>query len=365
MKMFEHYFAVIMAGGGGTRLWPLSNQDTPKQMLLLGEDRSLFQIAIDRLQGLFAPDHIYVVTVAEQAEQLQQQRPQVPKENYLIEPMPRGTASVVGLAAVALQKRDPQAVMAVLTADHFIKNEDRFKDLLGAAYQVAEKDYLVTLGIHPTYPATGYGYIQRGRLIEQVGGFTAYDVLRFREKPDEETARAFIASGNHDWNSGMFMWRVERILEEIQRLMPELFATLKVIGNAWNTDRLTDAIEGVWPGIKSQTIDYGIMERAERVAVLPAQELGWNDVGSWNSLFDVLQSSENGNIILDAKHIDLDTHNSLIVSDDPDRLIVTIGVDHLVIVNTGNALLVCSVEEAQRVRDAVKVLKEKGWDQYL
>ncbi|HEY9086879.1 MAG TPA: mannose-1-phosphate guanylyltransferase [Anaerolineaceae bacterium] len=363
--MRAHYYAVIMAGGGGTRLWPLSRANRPKQMLRLNGEESLFQMAVNRLKGLFDPDHIYVVTVADQAVLLQQQSPEIPVENYLIEPMPRGTASVVGFAAVAIRQRDPQGVMAILTADHFIQNTGLFQELLRSAYSVAQDGYLVTLGIQPTFAATGYGYVQRGELLGAYEGHDYYAVLRFKEKPKEEQAREFLANGDHDWNSGMFIWRVDRILAEFQRQMPELMRGLEEIAAAWADPQRSAVIQSVWPGIKTQTIDYGIMENAERVAMLPARGLGWNDVGSWDSLFEVLPTDENGNIILGARHIGLNTSNSLICAENPDRMIVTIGASDLVIVDTGNAILVCPRTEAQKVRDLVNALKSAGETEYL
>lgn len=363
--MKAHYYAVIMAGGGGTRLWPLSRANRPKQMLRLNGEESLFQMAVNRLMGLFDPDHIYVVTVAEQAALLQQQSPEIPTENYLLEPMPRGTASVVGFAAVAIRQRDPQGVMAILTADHFIQNTVLFQGLLSAAYSVAEEGYLVTLGIQPSFAATGYGYVQRGGLMGAYGGHDVYRVLRFKEKPSEEQARVFLEDGDHDWNSGMFIWRVDRILEEFARLMPDLMHSLDQIAAAWGSDQRLAVIQELWPQIKTQTIDYGIMENAERVAMLPARGLGWNDVGSWDSLFEVLPTDENGNIILGARHFGLNTSNSLICAESPDRMIVTIGASDLVIVDTGNAILVCPRSEAQKVRDMVNALKNAGETQYL
>lgn len=354
--MFDHYYAVIMAGGEGSRLWPLSRQLRPKQMVQLGSDRSLFQIAVDRIRDIFPADRIYVVTVANQAEDLKGQCPEIPAENFLLEPMPRGTASVVGLAAVALQLRDPQAVMAILAADHLIQNVPYFQHLLNNAHELAQADFLVTLGIQPTYPATGYGYIYRG---EELKGFSflAHQVNRFKEKPDEETARKFLASGDHDWNSGMFIWRVDRIFEEINRFMPELAAKLGEISQAWGTPSKGVTLQTVWPTIKPQTVDYGIMEKAERVAVIPAVDLGWNDVGSWESMFEVFEPDSDGNIILDADHLSLATSNSLVVSDHTGRLIVTLGLENVVVVDTQDAVLVCSRSQAQRVREIVSRLK--------
>lgn len=358
--MLEHYYAVIMAGGGGTRLWPLSRQAHPKQTLSLFDERSLFQTSVERLEGLFPLERILVVTVETQAQELQAQVPGIPAENYLIEPMPRGTASVVGLAALALQQRDPQAVMSILTSDHFIRAEPRFRDLLKTAHDVAEDGFLVTLGIEPTFAATGYGYIQKGECIGEYDGTDVYQVLRFKEKPDEEQAARLLESGDHSWNSGMFVWRVEDIMKEFDRQMPDLAKSLEEISAAWGTSKQQEVLMRVWPELKPETIDYGIMEGAKKVAVIPATGLGWSDVGSWDSLFDLLDGDENGNIVMGGKHVGFDTSQSLIYVTQKRRLIVTIGVDDLVVVDTGDVLLVCRKDQAQRVRQVVKHLKENG-----
>ena len=360
--MLEHYYAVIMAGGGGTRLWPLSRKAHPKQMLRLIDERSLFQTAVQRLNGVFPPERILIVTVADQAAQLQEQSPEIPPENFLLEPMPRGTASVVGLAAVALRHQDPEAVMAILTSDHFIGNEEKFRQLLLAAYEVAMDGYLVTLGIAPTFPATGYGYIQQGELLGTFRGMKAYRALRFKEKPDEAQAEAMLESGNHAWNSGMFVWRTDQILSEFERQMPELSAALSQIATARGTSQQDEVVERVWPGIRQETIDYGIMEGAHQVAVIPAEGLNWSDVGSWDSLFDVLPADEDGNIVMGGRHVGVNTNDSLVYVNQEHRLIVTIGVEDLVVVDTGDVLLVCQKDQAQKVRQVVNHLKQSGLD---
>ena len=358
--MLNHYYAVIMAGGGGTRLWPLSRQAQPKQMLRLIDDRSLFQIAVQRLVDIFPPDRILVVTVAEQAEELRQQAREIPADNFLLEPMPRGTASVIGLAGVVLKERDPQAIMAVLTADHFIGNEEKFRRLLLAGMDVAADGYLVTLGITPNSPATGYGYIQRGESIGTYDRLNVYRVLRFKEKPDEDRAKAMLESGDHTWNSGMFIWQVSQIMAEFARQMPDLASRLDKISQAWHTTDRQYVIDQEWPLIKAETIDYGIMEDAKNVAVIPAESLNWSDVGTWDSLFDVLNADQDGNIVLGEGHVGVKTSNSLIYAKQGNRLIVTIGVNDLVLVDTGDVLLVCGKSEAQKVRQVVNQLKQEG-----
>jgi len=362
----DNYYAVIMAGGGGTRLWPMSRKSRPKQMLSLDGGRTLFQRAVDRLEGVFNPAHIFIVTVEEQASSLQAQCPQIPTENYLIEPLPRGTASVVGFAAVNIHHRDSEGVMAVLTADHFIENEELFESLLMDAYLLAKQGSLVTLGIEPSYPATGYGYIQAGQSLEmETLKNEAYHVNQFREKPDLETASGYLKIGDFFWNSGMFIWQVKTILHEFERQMPQLFALLNSIGTAIGTELESVVIEKLWPTIRPETIDYGIMEHAHDVTVILAKNLGWNDVGSWDSLEEVLQKDENGNILISSSHIGVDTNQSVICSDGSKRLIVTIGSEELIIVDTEDVLLVCAKSEAQRVKEIVNHLKRTGLEKYL
>ena len=358
--MYENFYAVIMAGGGGTRLWPLSRKSRPKQMLAIGQERSLFQVAVDRLEGVFTPDRIYVVTVEEQAEGLKEQCPEIPDENFLLETMPRGTASVVGYAATVLSKRDPDAVMAVLTADHIIGNLKLFQHILTSSYQVAGEEYLVTLGVTPTYPATGYGYTRRGDLVGKYQDMDVFQVQEFTEKPALPEAERMFTSGEYAWNSGMFIWRTEIILNEISIQMKDLSTRLKEIGAAWGTPEQENVIRRVWPEIKPETIDFGIMENASKVAVIPAASLEWNDVGSWEALFDVLPADEDGNITRGGEHIYRDTSGTLIFTSDNPRTVVTIGAQNLIIVDTGDILLVCDRDRAQEIRQIVKQLDNEG-----
>lgn len=363
---FSHAYAVIMAGGGGTRLWPLSRKDRPKQLLPLIGQETLFQSTVQRLSGLFPPERIFVVTVEEQAREMMQQEPDIPAENYILEPAPRGTASVVGLAAMTLKKRDPQASIAVLSSDHFIRNVDLFHYLLKASFDVAADDYLVVLGITPTTPSTAYGYIQQGQALAGEYKYPTYQVKSFKEKPNEQTAQQLLRSGDHSWNGGMFIWRADVILREIQRQMPELHSALERIGSQWGRSNYEDVVKENWLDLKTETVDYGIMEKAERVAVLPAGGLGWSDVGMWSSLFEVLLPDMNGNIATNMNlHLSHETHNTLIYGGGSERLIVTIGVDDTVIVDTPDILLVCKTDQSQKVRDIVDHLKKHGQEKFL
>jgi len=360
----EHTYAVVMAGGGGTRLWPISRKKHPKHVLPLLGERTLFQSTLDRLEGFIPPERVYVVTTMEQEQELKSQAPQLPADNFLIEPTPRGTASVVGLAAVVLAKCDPQAVMLVLPADHFICNRDLFHLVMRVAVQVARKDYLVTLGITPTFPATGYGYIQRDALLPERFDYPVYRVLHFTEKPEEAQARLMLAGGDHSWNSGMFIWRADRIIEEFARQMPDLKMALERIGVAWGTSEQEAVLSSTWPHLKPVTLDYGIMEHAANVSVLPAGGLEWSDVGSWDSLFDVLLPDEAGNVVVKGDHMPLETHNTLVYSTGK-KLIVTIGVDDLIVIDSGDALLVCHRNQTQQVRQVIERLKKENKNHYL
>jgi len=365
MKEYNNFYAVIMAGGGGTRLWPLSRKKTPKQVVKFTGETTLFQMSIDRLKGLFPYDHILVVTVAEQVALLSELVPEIPISNYLTEPFPKGTASVVGYAATYLNYHFPNSIMAVLTADHFIQNINEFHTLLKNGYAIAEKDYLVTLGIKPTYPSTGFGYIQHDQTVNKIDGIRAFRVKKFKEKPRMEIAKSMIESGDHLWNSGMFIWKTSVILNEFQHQMSELFTILEQLNKALLNGTLRKIINDVWAKINPETIDYGIMENAKNVIVIPAIDLGWNDVGSWESLFDVILSDENNNIVIGQNHFNLETKNSLVYSQTPDKLVATIGLENIIVVEVGNTILVCSREKAQEVKTIVKYLNDHGMADYL
>jgi mannose-1-phosphate guanylyltransferase len=343
-----------MAGGGGTRLWPLSRQHLPKQSLKLLGERTMFQIAVDRLAPLFPPEQILVVTNAAYAVELGAQCPHLPTENFVVEPSPRNTAPAIALSALAVRRRDPNGLMACLTADHFIGDEARFRATLAAAALAAEQGYLVTLGIAPTFPSTGYGYIQRGEQLGAFDGFGVFRAARFKEKPQRPEAEAMLADGQHAWNSGMFIWRVDRVLAEYARQLPEFYAHLQTIAAD------PAQLPALWPHAPNTSIDFGIMEGAQNVAVIPAAGLGWSDIGSWDSLLDVLPPDSNGNVVVGVEHLGLGSRGTLIHGGSgPHKLIATLGVQNLVIVDTDDVLLICPRDQAQNVRAAVEALKQR------
>jgi mannose-1-phosphate guanylyltransferase len=363
--MAGELYAVIMAGGGGTRLWPASRRLRPKQALRLVGERTLFQMAVDRLRGLLPTERILVVTGADQAGLLREQAPDLPDSSFVLEPTPRGTAAVAGLAGLIIEQRSPGAVMACLTADHSIAHPERLVAVLQAARSLAMEGDLVTLGISPTYAATGYGYIERGEPRGDFEGHPAFHVRAFKEKPAAETARAYVADGHHYWNSGMFVWRVDRLREEIARQMPAMEAGLYAVAACLKATVAPSAYADTWSALPAQTIDYGIMEHAAGVSVIPADDLGWCDIGSWDRLFEILALDQDGNLVLGAaKPLLIDTRGTLVFGEEAGRLVVTLGVEDLVVVDTGDVLLVCPRARAEEVRRVVDLLASGGRAEY-
>ena len=355
------FYVLIMAGGVGTRLWPLSRRDRPKQSLRLVGGRTMFEHAVDRLAPILQPEQIFVVTRTEHMKILATQAPELPPDNFIVEPEGRGTAPCIGLGAIHLHRQDPEAIMVVLTADHFIADTARFRQVLAAAAQVAEEGHLVTLGITPSSPSTGYGYIKQGESVGTVEGFSVFRAERFAEKPSPETALHMVESGEYSWNSGMFIWRVDRILEEFQRQMPEFYVQLAEVEATLGTSGYEPTLSRVWPQVARQTIDYGVMEGAENVVVIPV-DIGWSDVGSWASLSELLPADEERNIIV-GPHVGIDTRDTLVFGEE--RLIATIGLEGMVIVDTEDALLVCPRGREQEVRAIVRRLEEDRRTEWL
>jgi mannose-1-phosphate guanylyltransferase len=321
----------------------------------------MFQESVYRLMPLFKPQNILVATGEEQVETLSTQVGEIPFENYILEPYGKGTAPCIGLAAIHIMNKNPNAVMAVVTADHYIKKVDRFQKILQIAINVAEKDHLVILGISPDHPSTGYGYIEQGEKLISTHELPIFRVQRFTEKPDKKTAVKMVESGDYSWNSGMFIWRVDRIMEEFERQMPDLFNQLTRISNSIGKPNYEKVLDRTWSKVKKQTIDYGVMEGASDVVVIPS-EIGWSDVGSWTSLANILEGDEKGNAFL-GNNICIDTSRSLIFGGK--RLIATIGLEDMIIVDTDDALLVCPKMFDQRVREIVNKLEEGKLKEYL
>ena len=351
-------FAVIQAGGVGTRLWPRSRRRRPKQLLDIVNPRTMLQNTVDRVQPLIPAGRLFVVTGAEYASQVREQLPGLPPGNILVEPAGRNTAPSVGLGAVALSHLAPQGIMISLHADHVIAHAARFRELLQVAATVAADGRLVTLGIQPGYPETGYGYIERGRLVRRIHGVPVFAVNRFIEKPPAQQAAEFVRDRHHYWNSGTFVWRVDTILASIERWLPELYRQLSAISEAWDTPEREAVLARIWSDVRSVSIDVGVMERAGDIVAVPA-DIGWSDVGSWASLADILAADDRGNVVLaESEHLDLDTQDSLIYA--PGRVVATIGLRDMIVVDAGDVLLICPKSRAQDVRQFVEQLRRSG-----
>jgi mannose-1-phosphate guanylyltransferase len=362
--LVDHMYAVIMAGGVGSRLWPRSRSATPKQFLDLLGSRTMLQETVDRIRPLVPLARILVVVGEEHANTVRTQVDGLPVDNIVVEPGPRGTAPCIGLAASVLLERDPAATMAVCPADHVISNAAGFRRALAAAAQIAQDEYLVTLGITPDHPHTGYGYIQRGASLGEVLGTPAFQVKRFTEKPDSATAQRFVDSLEYYWNGGIFVWRADTILAAVETLLPRLYAELQSVCTAWDSPQRTEVLATAWDRVPRTTIDYGIMEKATRVAVVPV-DIGWDDVGNWATLSAMVEADENGNITRGDGHpLLLETADTYVYTT-VGRLVATVGLEGFVIIDTPDALLICPKDRAQDVRDAVRRLKEDGLQAYL
>ena len=346
-------YVAILAGGSGTRLWPLSRSARPKQLLPLLGDRSLIQATVDRVAPLVPFDRILVITEASHADDLRVQLPELPPGNVIVEPMRRGTAAAVGLAATIIAHRDPDASMASLHSDHAVADPEEFRHCLAAAFALAESDdWLVTLGVRPSSPHVGMGYIDVGPEIGTFDGRVAYQAMQFVEKPDPETAASFVARG-YLWNPGYFLWRVCVILDEFARLLPGMHAPLSEVSEALGTPKEISVLKDAYQRMEPETIDYGIMERAKKVATIPS-DFGWTDIGSWRELFQIAPKDGAGNVVR-GDHLGIDTRRTLVYSSG--RPVFTVGVEDLVIVDAGDALLVCRQDQAERVKNLVEQLQ--------
>ena len=356
-------YAVIMAGGIGSRFWPQSRQAIPKQFLSVFGEHTLIQNTVARLQGVVPPERCYIVTHERYVEQTRDQLPAIPAENILAEPIARNTAPCIALAAVKLLDRDPDAVMIVLPADHVISNVRKFQGVLGAAVEKAhEKGVLVTIGITPTHPETGYGYIQfDAQSDDGHDDVRPYPVKTFAEKPDIATAERFLDSGDFLWNSGMFVWRADTILEQMQTLLPQAYEAFLPLREAVGTPGEYSAVKNAYARSPHISIDYGVMERAEKVFVVPGS-FGWSDVGDWRAVYELNEKDEHGNA-LHGNVIVHDSSRSLVQADD--RLIVLVGIHDAVVVDTKDALLICNRESAQQVKNVVDYLHAHQLEEYV
>jgi mannose-1-phosphate guanylyltransferase len=366
-----HAYAVILAGGRGTRFWPRSRTRTPKQLLnIIGADTMLQQTAA-RLSPTFRPANLWIVTNEDQSAEVRKQLPRVAKSQVLAEPIGRNTAAAIGLAAIHLRREHGDALMAVLPADHFIAQSAKYRALVQAALRIAaQPGQMAVLGIPPTRPETGFGYIERGKSTDRSGKFPVYDVRQFTEKPSLPVAKRYVSSGRYFWNAGMFFWRVSTFMENLRRYVPKTHAALEELAPTIGTPRYANAVRKIYPRLENISVDYAILEPATRSAkhpvvhVLPA-EIGWSDIGSWEAVYELIAAATQNNRqrektsgnISAGPHFALDAANNFLWS--PKKFAAIIGVNNLVVVETPDALLICPRDRAQDVGKIVKYLESQ------
>lgn len=352
------HHALIMAGGSGSRLWPLSRKSRPKQLLKLFDGKSLMRIAYERVAPLIDADRVWVVTSTSYIDQVAAELPELPRANLIGEPVGRDTANAIGLALNLIARHDADATVAVLTADHLIDPQDRFLDALRRGFDTVARwpDHLVTFGIRPTEPHTGYGYVHRGEPTAP----GVYRVRAFREKPDRATADAYLASGEHLWNSGMFVWRADTLLAELEHRLPENARELAEVAAQWpthgaaQTPALADRVAARFAELRRISVDYAIMEHAERVLVIDA-DVHWRDVGSWSALAAATPTDADGNALAATHVAVLESTGNLVVAEGG-HLVALLGVHDLVVVHSEHATLVCRRSESERVRAMVEAV---------
>lgn len=352
-------YVAILAGGVGTRLWPRSRQSNPKQFSdITGSGRTMIQATVDRLAGLASADQIYVITGERYAGLTADQLPQIPTENIIVEPSGRNTAPAIGLACVHLYHRDPDAVLAVVSADHVITDDAEYQKSLKQAGAAAMQDYLVTIGIEPDSPHTGFGYIKRDSEITLPDSSTdlpAYTVEKFLEKPNLETAESFLEEGGYYWNGGYFIFTAKHMLAEIERQMPEMYALLMDIKAGLEAGNADEVLAEKWPQMPNESIDYGIAEGAERVAMVPLRA-GWHDVGSWEALETVRPLDDDGNCVARGQTTAIESKRNVIYSE---KMVALIGVEDMVVVETEDAILIGKKDRMQEVKQVVESLKTR------
>lgn len=355
---------VVMAGGSGTRFWPQSRKSMPKQLLTLVGEQTMIQDTVSRCAQLTQHQQIWIATNQTLAQETHRQLPEVPQDQILIEPAPRNTAPCIGLAAVHLLKSDPEAVMLVVSSDHIIQPDAGFINTVSQATTLiaAKPDSLVLIGVPPTYPATGYGYIESGPALEadQVHGF---QVAAFKEKPDIKTAQHYCDSDNYLWNCGIFVWKASTILEALARFEPDMHTQLLQISDAIGTPQYENVLNQVFPAMKSESIDYAVLEHAKQnLAVIPA-EFEWDDVGNWNTLQKYFPADANGNTVV-GLHCGLETSGNIIVSS-KDHLVATFGIENCLIVHTPDATLMARKDDESAIKKLVNLLEERGYERFL
>jgi mannose-1-phosphate guanylyltransferase len=358
--MNAHHYGLILAGGRGTRFWPRSRKRSAKQVLNVVGDRSLIQATVDRLTPVIPPERLWVLTNDHLRDVIIEQLPEVPREQILAEPAQRNTAPAIGLAAHILHSLDPEAVMGVFPADHVVGKQGAFRAVVKAALKGAAGGHLMVVGIQPRWPETGYGYVEFPRGTA-AGVRTPVAVRRFHEKPELAKAKRYVAAGHYYWNSGMFFWRAGVLLDELRRHLPRTATVLAALPG-FADSRFAGEMKKAFPLCDNISIDYAVLEKANQVAGIPAGDFGWNDVGSWNAVYELLPQDEHGNVVIHDSVV-LDSHNNFV--DARGKVVALLGVKDLIVVDTPDALLVASRDRAQGVGEILKALEKRGRHELL
>jgi len=359
--------AVIMAGGGGTRFWPRSRAVRPKQFLALTGSRTLLQVAFDRIEAVSGPERRWVISGSAMAPLVRQQLPDLLPDRLVAEPMGRDTAPCIGLGAALVARADPEAAMVVTPADHVIEPLAVFHKIVLAAAGLAHEheDALVTFGIVPNHPATGFGYIERGEVVGGRNGVEAFRIKAFKEKPDVETAKHYLTTGRYYWNSGIFVWRAKAILTELARLHPALHDAVRRVADAWDSPQRDEVFRREYEPLKRISIDYAVMEHCRFGLVLPAP-FAWDDVGSWPALERHFPQDSSGNTVQGIEHLSLDSQRCIVIGDGtPGQATATVGVSDLLVVRDGNAVLVARRDDEAGIKKLVEMLKERKREEWL
>ena len=358
-------YPVVLAGGSGTRFWPVSRREHPKQLLPLIDDRSLLRTTVDRLKKLFEPEFIRVVTPPHLLENVQDILPELNQNSWIYEPAPRDTAPCIGLAAEHIRREDPDGAMLILPSDHAIADESVYLRTISSAVQVLQQHpaQLITFGITPDRAANGYGYIRRGDLVETRNEIPVHKVKSFTEKPDQERAESYVSSGDYLWNSGMFLWKATEILSRLQDHAPDVYSGLSSFFDTCSDLDDPAQAEETFENIPSTSIDFAVMEQADDVIVVESS-FDWSDIGSWDALRDALPTDDRGNLTAGTTVLQ-DTSDSIVYNTENHHLVATVHVDQLAIIHTDDATLVCPLDEAQNVKNLIRNLKENGHEQYL
>lgn len=349
-------YAVIMAGGSGTRLWPLSRKSKPKQFHSFISTSSLIQETFERLLFKFKPEEIIISTVAEYVDEIKKHLPMLPEANIIVEPSLRGNAAACGLVSAEIEKREHGASIVFLPADHAISDAQLFVDTLTFAEKMLEKNQesIVTIGIHPTKPDVGLGYIKMGQLLEEDKGFSAHEVECFVEKPDLQTAKEYLESGKYLWNAGMFTWKTDQYLKKLAKLVPATFEAVDSLANAKSPEEEKKA-KNLYDNVENVSIDYAIIEKTKELIVIPGT-FSWSDIGNWDALLELLSEIHGKSVVSRGNHVSLGDENSLVFSND--KLIATIGLKDIVVVDTPDALLICDRNKSSEVKTLLEKLKE-------